>query len=114
MTKRQNTNTKAFKTKVQSDLIGFFDAGKDGLIGDFNALKYIKNDYQRALHMVEGGCFDCYYNHVADTMAKWFDCSTDEIWSYYKDDEDKLWKSYCRIVVKNILCIVTNKRCYIN
>lgn len=108
-----NTNTKQFMAKVQNDLITYFETGKEGLINQFKALDYFNNDYQRALHMVQGGCFNCYYNHVAQSMADWFNCSVDEIWTYYKNDEGKLWDSYCHIVAKNILCIVTNKRCYL-
>lgn len=108
-----NTNTKTFMVKVQNDLISYFENGKDGLISQFKTLDYFNNNYQRALHMVQGGCFDCYYNHVAQTMSGWFDCSVDEVWSYYKEDESKLWDSYCKIVAKNVVCIATNNRCYI-
>ena len=107
-----NTNTKEFMTKVQTTILEHFD--------DLEALKneiknYINNfSYKFAKTMVEYGCFDCYYSQVAETMAGWFDCSVDEIWQYYKDDEQKLWNSYINIIAKNLRCIANGKRVYIN
>ena len=106
--KRTNTNTKAFKAMVQKFIVNSFD-NLDSFKQTFkNCKTYNKTKYQAACYMVEGGCFDCYYNDVAQTMADWFDCTSDNIWQYFEDDSEKLWSAYIHIIAINIVNIIDN------
>lgn len=108
-----NTNTKEFMAKVQDTIVNDFEWTQERILNQFKVFTNLYGNYAKAKELVTGGCFDCYYSQVANTMAKWFNTTTDGIWAYYKDNEQKLWENYVHIMAKNIVCIAEGKRSYI-
>ena len=105
------TTKKEFMEKVQKTILQHFD-NVESLKNEIN--HYFKIfGYGYGVTMIEYGCFDCYYNDCADSMAGWFDCSVDDIWAYYKEDSQKLWQWYIHFIVRELEHIRTNKKCYI-
>ena len=105
------TTSKEFMQKVQKTILSHFDS--------IDALKSeIKNYYNQFGYnfgktMVEYGCFDCYYSQVAETMAWWFNCSVNDIWKYYKDDEQKMWDMYINLISRELRHIKAGNKSYI-
>ena len=108
-----NTNTKEFMKKVQTTIVKDFEWDADRINNQFKVFTYLPTNYIKAKELVMGGCFDCYYSQVANTMAEWFNTTADGIWAYYKDNEQKMWESYVHIMAKNIVCLAEGKRVYL-
>lgn len=108
-----NTNTKEFMAKVQKTIVNDFEWDANRINNQFKVFTNLPTDYLKAKKLVTGGCFDCYYSQVANTMAKWFNTTSDRIWEYYKDNGVKLWDAYVHIMAKNIVCLATGERVYI-
>lgn len=109
-----NTNTKDFMTKVQKMIKEDFGWSPDRIKDQIKVFSNLPTTYAKCKELVTGGCFDCYYSQVAETMAELFECSTDEIWKYYKNNEQKSWGTYCHIFAKNLECMATGRRCYVD
>lgn len=107
-----NTNTKEFMTKVQNTIVNDFEWNAEKLKNQLEVFNDFTT-YQRARRLIEGGTFDCYYSQVANTMAEWFNTTSDGIWAYYHDDADKMWETYIHIMAKNIECLVEGRRVYV-
>ena len=106
-----NTNTKDFMKKVQNTILSHFE-NKEELKKEIE--HYHKNfSYKYCQTMVDYGCFDCYYSQVAETMAKWFESSINDIWTFYNDDTQKLWNMYKYLICRELEHIRTNKKVYI-
>ena len=109
-----NTSTKEFMKKTQEYILNNFNYTIEGLRADVNAAEWnCRWTRQKAIRFIEGGGLDCYYFQCADTLADLFNVSINDIWAYYKDDNQKLWESYIDIMSKNITCMVDGVRCYI-
>lgn len=111
--KKMNTNTKVFMAKVQKMIKEDYGWTPVRIKKQIKVFLDSSTIYAKCKKLVTGGCFDCYCSQVAETMAELFDCSVDEIWKYYKNDEEKLWAAYCHIFAKNLKCMATGERCYL-
>lgn len=106
------TLKKEFCEKIQKTILSHFD--------DFETLKNEINHYfnnfswRYGKTMVEYGCFDCYYSQCAESLAEWFNMSVDDVWAYYKEDSEQLWKAYMHFICRELEQIRINKRVYIN
>jgi hypothetical protein len=109
-----NTNTKKFMKKVQEIIVDRWEWTPERINEQFKVFSWLPNNYQKAVYLVEGGAFDCYYSQVADTMAELFETTADRIWQYYHEDGGKMWKVYKHIFAKNLCCLAENNRVYIN
>lgn len=92
--KRINTNTAEFMNRVAAYISRYYP--------DINDLHHDSDSAGGIKDLIIGGGFDCYYSQAAESMAEWFQCSVDDIWSYYKEDGGKLWDVYAGILAKNI------------
>lgn len=108
----KNSNTIEYKKQVQQFIVNSFDSF-DNFKQTFSNCHYRRSNFQTAIYMVQGGCFDCYYNDVADRLAEWNSTTNGRIWEHFKDDTEKLWDYYCHILAMNICNLIDNKRVYI-
>ena len=105
------TTKKEFMQKVQETILSHFE-DLESLKAEIN--NYFKNfGFRYGETMVQYGCFDCYYSQCAESIGKWFEMSVDDVWAYYKDDEDRLWKSYKYFIARELEHIRNNKKVYI-
>ena len=109
-----NTNTQFFMKKVQQMIKEEYEWTPDRIKEQIKVFSNLPTIYAKCKELVAGGCFDCYYSQVAETMAKLFSCSVDEIWKYYKNNEQRLWEVYVHIFSKNLECMATGSRCYVD
>ena len=113
--KKVNTNNKFFCLRVQSYIKSYYDNRTVECIRrEVKSLQCNGLTVAEACkRWVEGGCLACYYSDVAKDLGELFGYSSDEVWTYFNNNEIRLWNYYVKLMVRELLHIVNKERCYI-